>query len=247
MTLSISLTENNDILITSSSRQHLTVHGQRGNDHIETGTGNDFVDGGTGHDFVKSEGGWDILLGGEGNDNIIFGTPGTSLLRGDVGILSGGEGDDYVFAIDAGLAFLEGGNGNDYLTSFAVQSFLDGGTGNDVIRASASSLVMGGIGADIFQPLADFTYGKSTTMQLMDFNPLQGDRLDLSYLGYNTERNFAHPVARESLVMGDTGTLYVVQGSSVHEVHGVEIIGAVGIDNAISMGWLNLDLSYQKG
>lgn len=247
MTLPISLTENDDTLITSSSRQNLVVRGLGGDDRIETGTGNDFVDGGPGNDFVQSQGGWDILLGGTGNDTLIFGTPNESLLRGDLGILSGGDGSDYVLVIDAWLAILQGGSGNDYLTSFAALSFLDGGIGNDLIGAAGTSLVLGGEGADIFQPQADYIHGRSTIMQLMDFNPFEGDRVDLSSLGYSPQGNFAYSIARESVVMGDAGTLYIVQGQFIHEVHGVEIIGLVGIDNAISMGWLNLNLSYQKG
>ncbi|MBJ7899383.1 MAG: hypothetical protein GC158_05575 [Cyanobacteria bacterium RI_101] len=99
-----------------------------------------------------------------GSDFRLWGLRGNDLLLGSEqrDLLQGNFADDQLFG-QGGVDRLYGGLGNDYL---------DGGPERDFLR--------GGKGADLFV----LRLGEGTD-QLLDFNPLEGDRIALAGLGFN--------------------------------------------------------------
>ena len=87
-------------------------------------------------------GGADILSGGQGDDTIYAG--------GGADILDGGQGDDALYG-GAGDDQLEGGKGDDELYGGAGDDQLDGGQGDDLIDGGAGDdVLVGGKGEDTF-------------------------------------------------------------------------------------------------
>ncbi len=82
----------------------------------------------------------------------------------------GGIRDDIIFGVDTG-ADLDGGIGNDMLIGGAGNDILTGNKGNDKIT--------GGAGADTFVIRPGDGY-----VEILDFNPAEGDRLLLEGFGY---------------------------------------------------------------
>jgi Ca2+-binding RTX toxin-like protein len=114
------------------------------------GAGDDFIDAGQGDDFVVAGSGNDRVLGGPGDDRI-FGGPGNDSLFG-------GDGADTLYG-EAGDDLLDGGAGAD---------FLYGGEGNDTLIGGAGSILIGGPGADRYQPSggANVLFGEADTLDL---------------------------------------------------------------------------------
>jgi VCBS repeat-containing protein len=110
--------------------------------------------------FGDAEG--DILT----NIHNVTGSAGDDTLVGNsyANLLQGGNGNDTISGLDGSDA-LEGGGGNDKL---------DGGAGDDTLEGNA--------GADTF------VFGVETASAdvITDFNPGEGDKLDLSALGIHT-------------------------------------------------------------
>lgn len=138
------------------------LSGFDGNDRLYGGAGNDWLYGGTGIDQVNGGEGNDILYGGDGDDT-------WSYRSGDIeGWLNGGLGDDILY----------GEGGNDYLEGSFGADTLYGGSGADRFafrQITASTL------ATSTSP--GVTYGVDT---IMDFNPAEGDVVDLEYIA-NTQ------------------------------------------------------------
>lgn len=128
-----------------------------------------------GNDVINAGSGNDELIGGAGNDTLNAGA-GNDVLKGlaDNDTLLGGAGDDN----------LDGGAGDDVI---------NGGIGFDILR--------GGAGADSFV----FKAGDSSFAKLdkiMDFNGLQGDKIDLSAFGVTSADLAINQVNQLSYVVG---------------------------------------------
>ncbi|MGV3511301.1 MAG: alkaline phosphatase PhoX [Novosphingobium sp.] len=128
-----------------------------------------------GNDVINAGSGNDELIGGAGNDTLNAGA-GNDVLRGlaDNDTLLGGAGDDN----------LDGGAGDDVI---------NGGIGFDILR--------GGAGADSFV----FKAGDSSFAKLdkiMDFNSLQGDKIDLTAFGVTSADLAINQVNQLSYVVG---------------------------------------------
>lgn len=128
-----------------------------------------------GNDVINAGSGNDELIGGAGNDTLNAGA-GNDVLKGlaDNDTLLGGAGDDN----------LDGGAGDDVI---------NGGIGFDILR--------GGAGADNFV----FKAGDSSFAKLdkiMDFNGLQGDKIDLTAFGVTSADLAINQVNQLSYVVG---------------------------------------------
>ncbi len=158
-------TGGNDYQIAGSGEDRLygglgndTLGGGKGNDLITGGAGNDMLYGANGHDFIYATSGNDSLYGGNNND-YLFGGDGAEFH-------DGGAGFDFIYA----------GNGADTLNGGRDGDNLFGGGGNDILNAgSGIDVISGGTGADAFV----FALGNQSDT-ITDFNPWQGDRLQLS-------------------------------------------------------------------
>ncbi|MCV6591383.1 MAG: DUF642 domain-containing protein, partial [Silicimonas sp.] len=104
------------------------IHGNGGNDTINSGSGDDVVHGGSGDDVIYFSQGADTVYGGDGND-VIDELAGISNFDFD-NLLDGGAGNDSIWA-DAGDDTLIGGDGADSLRGETGHDSLDGGAGND--------------------------------------------------------------------------------------------------------------------
>lgn len=102
---------------------------------------------------------YDYIWTGPGNDTISGGGGGDWILAGD--------GNDIAYG-DAGNDTIDGGAGNDVLY---------GGEGNDrLVSGGGGGLMEGGAGADAFVVGA---LGDGEMLTVADFNPLQGDTLEI--------------------------------------------------------------------
>lgn len=121
------------------------VSGDLGRDSIVGVNTGDTLLGGDDNDSIIGVGSLNLLDGGSGNDTVRiqnpFSTVQFSNLQAVVGVsqttLLGGAGDDSVYGgvgrFGEGQNYLEGGDGNDTIRSFALQDALYGGEGNDLI------------------------------------------------------------------------------------------------------------------
>ncbi len=155
------------------------IFAQGGNDYVNGDVGNDYINGGFGDDFLNGGAGSDTVLGGVGDDTIYAGAaqPGwgyflfvtfnyngldDSAVNGTVG--TGNQGNLSVFSAPADVDYLDGGDGNDTITSFAANDIIkggdgndqigggrdiDGGNGDDRIEARVAANISGGAGNDI--------------------------------------------------------------------------------------------------
>lgn len=176
-------TGNNDIINGTSGND--TLVGFAGCDYLNGYDGNDSIDGGTDDDTLHGGSGNDTLIGGDGND-FLGGGIGNDLLCGDLGndTLTGGAGDDS----------LSGGAGRDILRGGAGNDVLYGGSGHDVLigyggRTNERDRLYGGTGGDTF--VVDGYFGVDAGYGLiLDFNPSEGDRLQLARgMSYTTKQS----------------------------------------------------------
>jgi Ca2+-binding RTX toxin-like protein len=160
-----------------------TLDGGANNDHLYGGTGNDHLYGQAGDDYLHGEDDNDYLWGGGNNDHL-YGGDGVDFLLGESGHdhLYGGAGNDTV---------LDGGWGDDEIY---------GGVGDDlIIGGGARDDLWGGDGLSSFPPdgadtfrwrgLSDLSVGvnplDTTTMdKIWDFNPGEGDRINLTDIAW---------------------------------------------------------------
>lgn len=167
--------------------------GGPGNDDLFSGFGSDTVLGGPGDDTLRGGFGHDLLEGGEGND--VLGGP--DYYEIGVNTLRGGAGDDILMVAGDGSE-LYGDDGNDILIA-TVGAVMYGGNGNDRFQAFAGDQT-GGAGADIFALNGVIKWQRGYDLGLttiMDFNPAEGDKIDLSLvIGNLREFDGGNPLGR---------------------------------------------------
>jgi Ca2+-binding RTX toxin-like protein len=124
------------------------------------------------------------------------------------GTVHGGGGDDRLYGSD-GSDKLFGEANNDFLFGGAGNDTLSGGDGNDVLVGGLHvDTLFGGSGADVFSWHSAFEMGWGTSALvgidkdlIEDFNPAEGDKMELSYLRDNaglTHLNFVGQQDRTS-------------------------------------------------
>lgn len=167
--------------------------GTPGDDKFAGKGADDVIRGGAGDDFLRGSEGNDHLLGDEGDDKFLGGG-GDDRIEGGPGNdhVGGGDGDDYLF----------GGPGDDYLYGGPGKDHLEGGGGKDTLRGEEGvDLLVGGPEADIFEfwldsSLTDDAGSGQAVDKVKDFNPDEGDVLDLTKLLY--EGSYAGDGSAES-------------------------------------------------
>jgi Ca2+-binding RTX toxin-like protein len=142
-----------------------TIGGDTAANRLMGGAGTDTLDGRDGADYLDGGVGDDTLRGGAGND-FFFDMQGAYTF-------DGGLGNDRFYGSQG--ATMLGGDGDDRFFVFDQQA--NGGAGNDLLQFTLSTGVLtGGAGADVFMANA---MGAGSD-RITDFNPLQGDVVDLS-------------------------------------------------------------------
>ena len=183
-------------LDTLTSIQHLI-----GSAFADTLTGNagaNILMGGDGADSLKGLDGDDILAGGAGNDTLNGGAgvdvatyfdaaAGVTVTLGSAAAQNtGGSGIDTL----SGIENLTGSRFNDVLTGSNKANTLDGGAGDDVLIGDYDAdILYGGAGADRFVYVAasDSKVAVAFQDQIMDFNAVQNDKIDLSLIDANVQ------------------------------------------------------------
>lgn len=152
------------------------------------GVGDDKIGGSKQGDDIAGGLGKDLILAGQGNDKIYGGNRTASPADGS-DLIVAGDGDDTVYA-NGGHDTVLGGRGKD---------FINGGFGNDIIVGGLDTDRMtGSFGADtytftkiddsyIIMPLATKQYFPVDV--ITDFNPFEGDRIDLSAIDANLRKS----------------------------------------------------------
>lgn len=222
-----------------------TLNGGNGNDILNGNAGDDWIDGGFGLDVMNGGTGIDTLdvtfwggayslnmntgltnFAGEfafnfenvntgaGSDNIV-GTAGNNIINTGLGndVIDARAGSDTVKG-DAGADFIAGGAGNDTLTGGADQDSLEGGIGADRFDFnSASESPSGG--------LID---------HILDFNRLEGDKIDLSTIDANVllQGNQAFAAAQLSYNAAGILTANVLFGADIQ----INLVGAPALNFA---------------
>ncbi|WP_146591644.1 Ig-like domain-containing protein [Puniceibacterium confluentis] len=158
-----------------------TVHGEGGDDYIETGDdadsitggdGNDTLDGGIDDDTIRGNNGDDSILGGHGSDSL-DGGQGHDYIDGsapafleqidavdvntenDRDSIFGGLGNDTLIGGDDDDTLI-GGSGDDYLDGGIDEDILNGGNDNDtLIGGQGGDTLNGGAGVDSIDGGAD--------------------------------------------------------------------------------------------
>ncbi len=129
------------------------VSGDKGRDTIVGINVGDTLLGGDDNDSIKGVGSLNVLDGGSGNDSIQVQNPTATLQFSTspavVGLsqitLTGGAGDDFLYGgvgrFGEGQNYMDGGDGNDTIRSFALQDALYGGAGNDLITTATTDVL----------------------------------------------------------------------------------------------------------
>lgn len=186
-----------------------TLFGEQGWDWLYGGNGDDVLDGGAGSDRLDGGAGADRMMGGLDNDlyavndkqDQVIENAGEGIdevesyiesyvlpanvehlyLRAGAFDGSGNGLDNRIFGNEEDN-YITGHGGNDELKGYAGFDNIHGGDGDDKIWGGADTDVMsGGAGADTFiWMFAEETgAGRDTRDVILDFNPLEGDRIDL--------------------------------------------------------------------
>lgn len=149
------------------------LNGSRRGDDLGAGAGDDTLIGLAGRDTLRGEAGDDLLLAGAGRDVVIGGRGGDTMY--------GGAHDDRLVG-QAGRDHLRGGGGDDALFGGGGRDMLRGGRGDDTLKGGAGAdLLIGGDGAD------HFVLTPNGRDRIADFDPDQGDILDLRAFGVTVE------------------------------------------------------------
>ncbi|MBD2039834.1 DUF4347 domain-containing protein [Microcoleus sp. FACHB-672] len=162
----------NDVLQGLAGNDQLI--GGAGNDSLLGGEGSDTLEGNFGADALKGNAGNDVIAGGGDNDNL-EGNEGNDQLHGNAGhdLVQGNDGND----------LLEGGFGNDVLKGNKENDWLIGEAGQDIlIGGEGIDLLNGGAGADVFY----FSSPSQGGDLILDFDPTQGDKIQVFGTGFNT-------------------------------------------------------------
>ena len=178
-----------------------SLFGSDGNDTLRGGGGADTMSGGPGDDQYLVEDAGDEVREyyAEGNDAVFVSAPGWLLpanleavyLVGQLAVQAGSLDRDVIVANAQFATRLSGLSGNDALWGQGQADTLSGGDEDDALYGGAGADVLlggqgndqlvGGEGADRFVfDLAAWGYD-----QLFDFNPAEGDRLDMRGSGVN--------------------------------------------------------------
>jgi Ca2+-binding RTX toxin-like protein len=157
------------------------LNGSSGTDGLAGDEGDNRLEGGGGSDVISGSGGADTIVGGAGNDS-----------------MSGGEGVDWLdyvgaIAVKVDLAVTDAqatGLGSDRLSGFeglrgsSQGDTLSGGIAGETLEgAGGGDVLTGAGGADTFL-IRDERHSSTAwgVDWLKDFNPGQGDRLDISQI-----------------------------------------------------------------
>lgn len=188
-----------------------TLYGGDGNDILDGGNGDDFVYGGIGNDSLIGGSGNDWLDGGVGDDTMAGGVGDDTYVvdsATDVVTELGSQGTDTVmttltsYTLGANVEHLTGTLGaKQNLSGNAERNTITAGAGNDVIDGKGGNDILignggddrltGGGGADHFifndNGVTYSTLGGFSRQVdvVMDFNPGEGDRIDLSAIDAN--------------------------------------------------------------
>lgn len=170
-----------------------TLSGGEGNDRLEGGAGADSLSGGEGEDDLVGGSGADTLRGGLGDDDYIIHDAAALIVESGPG--SGGKdsvqtyvsltlasGVEVASAAVADLAITGNGSAN-LLYGASGAETLKGMAGADTLNGyGGADELWGGTGADRFVVSSNFHGGSAagTRDRIMDFNRIQGDRIDLS-------------------------------------------------------------------
>jgi len=119
-----------------------------------------------GDDSMTGSNGGDVLAGYQGNDTILA-SAGADRVYGDLGddLLQGNRGNDTLDG-GGGADTVHGGQGADLISGGDGDDWLSGDRGDDTLT--------GGPGADVFH-----SSGEGGTDWVTDFNPAEGDRIEL--------------------------------------------------------------------
>ncbi|WP_195930625.1 S8 family serine peptidase [Hyphomicrobium album] len=177
----------NNVIIGNDGDNELS--GGAGNDRLFGGVGDDTLTGGAGNDILDGGIGEDTLTGGIGNDFLDGGM--------DADAMSGKEGDDTYIVDNAGDAVSEAANqGTDtvyssvnytlganverlYLTGIDAIRGAGNGLDNRIAGNSASNVLTGGAGSDVF--IFNTALGSGNVDSITDFSAGQ-DKMWLDHL-----------------------------------------------------------------
>jgi Ca2+-binding RTX toxin-like protein len=178
--------------------------GGGGDDLLKGAGGNDTLEGVSGNDTLKGGGGADILIGGLGiNTASYYGSPEAVFVSLQDHLAAGGDATgDQLYNIDnlTGSIYadnlwgndwnnvISGGDGADSLKGYGGADTLLGGEGNDRLEGmSGADVLTGGNGADnfVWSTTNDTGVTIATADLITDFNPAQGDKIDLSNVDAN--------------------------------------------------------------
>ncbi|MCV6586050.1 MAG: type I secretion protein [Marinibacterium sp.] len=209
---------------------HDELSGDDGADALSGGSGHDALSGGDGQDSLSGGSGDDQLDGGRGADALTGGSGADTLLGGDdADVLDGGSGSDWLGG-GTGADRLRGGSGDDALEGGAGHDHLNGGSGADLLMGGAgrdrlylgagADLATGGAGADRFVFRDEDLDGSIDS--ITDFNPGEGDRLDLRQLDIGGDLSAPDWLWAHSEIVDDTDveialspdTLLILQGGA---------------------------------
>jgi serralysin len=185
------------------------IEADGGADTVLSGADDDTVFGGKGDDVISGDAGNDSIIGEDGNDSLNGGADADTLSGGDGrDVISGDAGNDIVYGdrafpdagTRAGKDTLFGHDGNDTLFGMGARDDLFGGLGDDVLSgggggdrltgAAGADTLAGGGGADIFHfdDLSELGVLPGELDVILDFNPLEGDRIGLRAMDANSLR-----------------------------------------------------------
>jgi Ca2+-binding RTX toxin-like protein len=191
-----------DTLVGSEDNNDL--YGGGGDDLLKGAGGADTLEGVGGNDTLKGGGGADILIGGLGiNTASYYGSPAGVVVSLISGYTEGGDAaGDQLYNIDnlTGSIYadilwgndwnnvINGGDGSDTLKGYGGADQLLGGEGDDHLEGMIGADVLsGGGGADrfVWNATSDTGVTIATADLITDFNPAQGDKIDLSNVDAN--------------------------------------------------------------
>jgi Ca2+-binding RTX toxin-like protein len=175
----ISGTLGNATIYTGDGDQSITAGGYNndiatgdGNSTINAGTGNDNVTTGNGNNTITAVGVQNVITTGDGNN-----------------IITAGFGNDTVTVGNGSSSITVAGNQNVITTAGGSDTVsLTGGGWNNVIDAGDGLTIVTGGYATSYVPTA---LGSAGGLDVTDFNPLFGDKLDLTKLESTLGVSFA--------------------------------------------------------
>lgn len=212
-----------------AGRDNDTLDGGDGEDTIRSDIGNDRIIGSAGADYINGGDGFDTVdysrspkETGSFYDGVSIDLSSSSRIaipegghaEGDILVnieaVIGSPHDDRIEVDDRGGFFFfsgpppvshraYGGAGDDRLVGYE-SDYLNGGAGDDTLASSGGGTLNGGPGADTFDFNGDV--GETT---IEDFNPSEGDQIDLSWFGF-----FDDPVDKsdvQAMLDGSTGSV----------------------------------------